>query len=120
MNAQERGRKGEELARRAYKKSGYKVLICNYKTRMGEIDIVLQSKDMLVFAEVKTRGENTIAAPREFVNEGKQKRLVLAARQFIVDYPELAEMYMRFDVAEVVFEDDVKYTLNFIENAFTL
>jgi len=49
------GRKGEALAAKYYMRRGYLLLNHNYRTRMGELDLVLYKDGQLVFAEVKTR-----------------------------------------------------------------
>lgn len=55
MDAKELGRKGEALARRYYEKNGYTVLEMNYRTRMGEVDVIAQKGGLYVFCEVKAR-----------------------------------------------------------------
>ena len=51
MDAKELGRKGEALARRYYEKNGYTVLEMNYRTRMGEVDVIAQKGGLYVFCE---------------------------------------------------------------------
>lgn len=51
MDAKELGRRGEALARRHYEKSGYTVLEMNYRTRMGEVDVIAQKNGLYVFCE---------------------------------------------------------------------
>lgn len=120
MNAQEKGSKGERLAREAYEKRGYQLVQANYRTRRGEIDIIVTKNDVLVFVEVKTRSSTSQMLPREWVDAGKQKKIILAAQQYVAEHSFCSEMSMRFDVAEIIFEDDTLYTFNMIENAFTL
>lgn len=120
MNAQEIGRLGERFAVQEYQKDGFVLLAANFMVRGGEIDAVLQRGDLLVFLEVKTRSEDSIALPREWVNTAKQKKLVAAAREFLRQNPEQAELFIRFDVAEVFLDKTKNARINRIENAFTL
>ena len=49
------GDSGEQLAKEYLKKNGFQILKTNYKTNIGEIDIIAKQKDFVVFVEVKTR-----------------------------------------------------------------
>ena len=107
---------GERLAAAYYRRRGCRVLEMNFRTRRGEIDVIAQKGDMLIFAEVKTRDE----AAAEAVTAQKRRRIVLAAQGYLLLHPELAENFMRFDVVEVTVPRLGTPRLNCIENAFTL
>ena len=62
------GRKGEALAAKYYMRRGYLLLNHNYRTRMGELDLVLYKDGQLVFAEVKTRAGRMLDAPAAAVD----------------------------------------------------
>ena len=68
------GRKGEALAAKYYMRRGYLLLNHNYRTRMGELDLVLYKDGQLVFAEVKTRAGRMLDAPAAAVDARKQRR----------------------------------------------
>ena len=111
---------GEQYTVKFLKKCGYKILERNYHSRFGEIDIIASKKDILAFVEVKTRGENSIFAPREAVDYYKRQRCVKTAEFYLVNNP--SELQPRFDVSEIVITEiagkiEVK-THNYIENAF--
>ena len=74
------GRKGEALAAKYYMRRGYLLLNHNYRTRMGELDLVLYKDGQLVFAEVKTRAGRMLDVPAAAVDARKQRRLILAAQ----------------------------------------
>ena len=114
-----RGMMGENAAAEYYQGCGYTIVARNYRTRQGEIDLIIANNGLLVFAEVKARSEGSIAMPREWVDARKQQRIVLAAKAYLQKY-ELSEPLMRFDVVEVYFEKDGKTKINCIENAFSL
>ena len=65
MKRQEVGKLGEEIARRFLKKRGYHIHETNFRCRGGEIDIVAQQKDYLVFVEVRTRSNLNFGTPEE-------------------------------------------------------
>lgn len=79
---------------------GYKILERNFKpprgTGAGEIDIIAQKHNVIIFIEVKKRNSFEIAA--EAVNEKVQARRIRGAEYFLMLHPELTEKEMRFDV----------------------
>lgn len=112
------GAVGESLAAQYYRKNGYEVLDNNYHTRQGELDVILQKDGIIVVLEVKTRSQNSIAAPREFVTAAKQRRIMLAAAAYLQEKG-LTEHAVRFDVAAVTILGPGKADIHCIENAFT-
>ena len=99
MNRAETGRKGEAAAAKFYLKQGCKLLAHNFRTRMGELDVVVQEPDgTIVICEVKTRAENALASPAEAVDRPKQRRLIRAAQVYLqttgpVSYTHLSTSY---------------------------
>lgn len=111
------GALGEVYAARYLRDSGYRIVCANYRTRQGEIDIAAEKDGVLAFVEVKTRGEGMIALPAESVDTHKQKRIVLAAAQYLRNEP--AGIRTRFDVIEVFLgADDALMDVHHIRNAF--
>lgn len=96
------GRRAEAAAALYYQKRGCRLLAHNYRTRMGELDLVLLDGGVLVFAEVKARSrpQGGWGSPGEAVGPEKRRRLLLAARQYLRDSP-CSELPARFDVVEV-------------------
>lgn len=115
MNRREMGAAGERAAALYYQLRGYRVLARNFRTRQGEIDLVVGRGGMVVFVEVKTRGKDAIASPREWVDFAKQRRILLAARAYLAELG--SEPCVRFDVMEVYAGSPVP-KLHCIENAF--
>ena len=101
MTSQELGQRGEAAAARYYQKQGYRLLDHNFRTRMGELDLVLLKDQQLVIAEVKTRTSFYGGLPCEAVGPAKQKRLLLAAGSYLQQSP-YRELPVRFDVVEVI------------------
>ena len=116
MNRQAVGKYGEDIVCRHLKKSGYRILERNFRTRFGEIDIIAAKKGHTAFVEVKTRSTDAFGAPSESVGAKKQKSIILAAQAYIAQNGG-ADADFTFDVAEVMLGADGP-TIRYIENAF--
>lgn len=112
------GFKGEELAVEFLESKGYKIINRNYKTRLGEIDIIAQDADVLCFIEVKTRTSSRFGSAREAVSATKQKQISKAALSFIKDR-NILNKKCRFDVVSIDFSC-ARAKLELIKNAFEL
>lgn len=106
------GKQGENAACRYLKRSGYKIIERNYKTRFGEVDIIAQKEDTIAFIEVKTRLTDKFGAPAEAVTFAKQRKYALAAQLYFSQCED--DCIIRFDVIEVF-----RGEINHIENAFS-
>ncbi len=95
-----KGAAGEILAARFLRDVGYQILAGNYRTRLGEIDIIAANEEYIVFVEVKARAEDARYMPREAVTADKQRRIIKTALLYIHRYPDSRQM--RFDVIEVI------------------
>ena len=74
---------GERLATAHLEAKGYRIRARNYRCREGEIDIVAQDGDTLVFVEVRTRRGDALGGPAESITAIKQSRLVVAATAYV-------------------------------------
>ncbi len=79
---------------------GYRILETNYHTAFGELDLIAETKESLVFVEVKTRRSNRFGTPAEAVNYTKQQHMFKAAASYLSAHPTKKET--RFDVIEVL------------------
>lgn len=114
----ERGVEGEEIAVRTLKKSRYKILERNYRTPIGEIDIIARDRKCLVFVEVRTRSSTEFGLPQETVVAKKQKKLCGAAKWYL-QKNRLDEAECRFDVVAIVVNDGERVPqAEVIKNAF--
>ncbi len=109
-----KGNSGEQFAAGYLKKKGYKILERNYKNSIGEIDIIARQKKTIVFVEVKTRSSLQFGNPSEAVNFHKQHKIRQVAQCYIIQ-KHLEDSDYRFDVIEVILEDD---DINHIEDCF--
>jgi putative endonuclease len=114
-----RGQCGERAARRHLQRAGLKFLTANYRTPDGEIDLVFRDGDCLVFVEVKTRSSEDWVRPAAAVDARKRRRLTLAALDYLkrLGHPPIR---MRFDIVEVLLQDDRPRAVRHLPNAFTL
>lgn len=94
-----RGGWGEQAAADYLTARGYTIVARNYRTRWGEIDLIVQDDRYLVFVEVKTRKSSTFAAAREAVGAAKQHRMLETAQIWLSEHPTARQP--RLDVIEV-------------------
>lgn len=99
------GRLGEEIAKKYLLSKGYIILDRNYRTRLGEIDIVARDGKCIVFVEVKARHGIKFGYPREAVHANKQLRIRNIASLYITN-KRLWDNQMRFDVVEIIMKDN--------------
>ena len=116
MDKKALGNKGEAFAAEYYKKIGYGITAQNYCCRGGEIDIIAENEEYIIFVEVKTRSSNSLYSPAEAVDMKKQKRLTIAAMKYLSENE--SEKQPQFDVFEVYAQNERIYKVNRIENAF--
>ena len=90
---------GEALAAEYLRKKRYKLVAAGYHCRFGEIDLIVQNKEYLVFVEVKLRKNSNFAAAREYVNQSKQDRIRITASMYLAQNP--TKLQPRFDVIEI-------------------
>lgn len=94
---------GEAVAAEYLRKKRFKLVATGYRSRFGEIDLIVQNRQYLVFAEVKLRRSDRFAEAREFVDLHKQERLRATASLYLDEFP--TELQPRFDVIEVYAPD---------------
>ncbi len=112
------GKRGEGATADFLKENGYKILKANYKTKLGEVDIIAYDKDTLCFIEVKTRDSLRFGSPQEAVSHFKQRQISKVALQFL-KRNNLLNKKARFDVVSVIYTED-KPAFDLIKNAFEL
>lgn len=110
------GRRGESAAAEYLKRKKYRIVGLNYACRFGEIDVIAENRDYVVFVEVKQRKNAAFAEAKEFVTETKQRRLITTAQLWLQANP--TEKQPRFDVIEIYGENGKTEIINHIENAF--
>ena len=120
MNIGKTGIQGEKRVAQFLRNRGFNVIKRNFQCRYGEIDIIAENSEYILFVEVKTRKQNALISGTDAVDSRKQSRITLAAQDYISKT--LCEKQPRFDVAEVtVYEKsdgNLGYNLKYLENAF--
>lgn len=119
MNHKAFGDRGEELAKQYLADRGYTILQQNYRTKIGEIDLIVSKEDLLIFVEVKTRRSRNYGKGFEAVNFKKQQTLQRVANQYLAYRQNTLRpnISMRFDVMDLFIKGD-EVIINHIENAF--
>ena len=99
MDTKLTGRWGENLAAEEYRRRGYRIVGMGYRSRFGEIDLICENREYIVFAEVKLRRSSAFAQAREFVDGAKQLRLLRTASLYLQANETVLQP--RFDVVEI-------------------
>ena len=94
--AQAAGGAGEERAEELLARNGLAIVARNYRTKAGEIDLIARDGPTLVFVEVRLRSARAFGGAAASVTPRKQRRIVAAARQFLMRVSPLPPC--RFDV----------------------
>ena len=110
------GLKGESLAVRFLKSEGYKILSKNFRTPVGEIDIIAQDGETVVFIEVKARTNDSFGYPFESVHKKKRKKLRDLALLYLKKQGK--ELPVRFDVLSIMFTENGRREIQHIKDAF--
>jgi putative endonuclease len=112
------GKEGERVAEQYLKNKGYKLIERNYRCALGELDLIVLDRRVVVFVEVKTRTGHGYGSPLEAVEFRKQRKMIQAAQYFLSE-KKLHQRDARFDVVGISWlgrEPVVEH----IENAFEL
>lgn len=110
---------GERLSIAYLKENNYTILEKNFLCKLGEIDVIAKKRDVISFIEIKTRYSDKYGKPMEAVNFYKKKKIINASK-FYIQKNKLNDFFMRFDVLEVYLNYNMKFKINFIEDAFRI
>lgn len=108
---------GERAAREYLKKRGYKILETNFRCALGEIDIVAQDRESLVFVEVRTRRNLVFGTPEESITAAKKARLIRLGQFYIQGHGDSSSPW-RVDIVAIEVDQDGKIIkMELIKNA---
>ena len=113
------GERGEEVARDYLQSRGMSFLAANFRSRRGEIDLIMRESNCLVFIEVKTRSSEDWGRPAAAVTSAKRRRISKTA----MDYLRLLknpEVQIRFDIVEVLMDGNGLKEIRHLPSAFPL
>lgn len=116
MDSRSVGDLAERRAAQHLEKLGYKILKRNYTCRLGEIDLIAQDGEVLVFVEVRTRRRDKYGEAVETISAQKIKKISHAARHFLLRY-HLEERACRFDVVTIQGDGDPEHLKDAFESA---
>ena len=122
-NSQAFGKEQESKAERYLQAQGLKLLCRNYRSRNGEIDLIMSDSNTLVFIEVRYRRSKQFGGAIDSVTAAKQKRIRLTAAQYLQSHPRLQSCACRFDViglthTQAVTAHAAELRFDWIKNAF--
>ena len=116
MNTVLKGKKGESYAADFLKAAGYTIVKRNFRHRGGEIDIIAEKEDQLVFVEVKTWDAFYVNDTEYAVNKNKIKKIINTAKLFLTKNNMYTDRCLRFDLIFITGNcSEIKH----IENAFS-
>lgn len=116
MNKKEKGNAGEQIAADYLIKEGYTLLKKNWRYKHGELDIIAQKNDQLIFAEVKTRNSRSYVNNNAYVKPCQRKSILNTANYFL-QYNISHNVDIRFDIL-CLFQVGNSFEINHIQNAF--
>ena len=97
---------GEALALEYLRKKKYTIEAAGYRSRFGEIDLIVSKRHYLVFVEVKLRKSNQFAEALEYVDRRKQDKIRITASFYLAENP--TNLPCRFDVIEIYAPEGTK------------
>jgi len=109
---------GEDQATAFLKRNGYRLIERNYRTPVGEIDIIATTRQHLVFVEVKTRRGTAFGAPQDAVGLRKQQQIIRTAQWYLQRHK--TKLQPRFDVVAILCQSDGTAQITHLDDAFTL
>ena len=101
MQSNTYGKRSEIIAAEYLKNKGYKILATNYTNKIGEIDIIAQDKDYIVFVEVKARLSQKFGHPLDAIDEVKQQKIHAVASLYLVEKRKYGKL-CRFDAISIL------------------
>ena len=111
----QKGKYGEELAKKYLEKQGYTILETNWRYKNLEIDLIALDGNALCVIEVKTRSTDVFGEPEVFVTSSKQQKLIKAINMYI--RKTTCEKEIRFDIVSII-ENKELCKINLIKDAF--
>lgn len=111
-NTKKAGTIYENAAAEYLKDQGYRILSRNFRCRLGEIDIIAQQNEVLVFVEVKYRKSNSSGYPEDAVNLNKQHRIIRVSLFYIMKHYRSTDIPMRYDVIALGGDGRINHIVN--------
>lgn len=116
INTKVIGNEGENKALEFLLQNGYELLHKNWRTRFGEIDIIVKKDNLIVFVEVKSLPKGNLDYLSKVLNKDKQERIIKTSKRFLLNNRQYSNSYIRYDV--IVIDMPGMSEVYHIENAF--
>ena len=111
------GQAGESAAEEYLRRKGYRILARNLRSPLGELDLVAEDGQVLVFVEVKARRTDAFGGAIHAVHHRKQEKLIQLAAQYLARH-HIKDRLCRFDVVLLQGPDATVPHIEHIQNAF--
>lgn len=108
----------EMRAREHLVNSGVDIITQGYRCRLGELDLIASDDEHLIIVEVRARARTAYGTAAETVSAGKQRRIILATRHFLMRHPVFSSRRIRFDVIAFDNIDEPVPRMSWLKNAF--
>jgi putative endonuclease len=119
FNRQQIGQLAEQQACDYLQSQGLRLLQQNYRCYCGEIDLIMQEQNNIVFIEVRSRRRIDFGSAVESITLSKRKKLIRTATHFLQMKKWLYKVDSRFDII-AIHPIDGKIQLEWLKNAFTV
>jgi putative endonuclease len=113
----ESGKTGENLACDYLQQQGLTLLARNFRSRYGEIDLIMRDGSTVVFVEVRARQQHNLVDSLQSINASKQKKLIKTALYYLQTHSKLMDYPARFDVIAIT-NQPAASQINWIKDAF--
>ncbi|MFA6602696.1 MAG: YraN family protein [Candidatus Shapirobacteria bacterium] len=107
-----KGRVGEIMAKKYLEDLGWKTIDQNFYTRWGEVDLIMDDGEKLVFVEVKYKGGANWGRPEDMIGPHKLRQIKLTAGLFLERHPELKGKFSSFRIDAVCISQEIKHYRN--------
>lgn len=106
------GQAAERSALGYLQSKGLELVAQNYRSRFGEIDLIMKDQDQCVFVEVRYRKDQDFGTPADTVTRQKQQKMIRTAKDYLLKHKLYEKISCRFDV--IAISDEIEW----IPNAF--
>lgn len=111
------GKKAEKLAEKFLRRKGHRLRARNYSCKYGEIDLITQYKNTIVFVEVRSQSSAKWGMPWDNLSRDKKEKVKRTARNYLYKY-RLSNKPFRFDFIQLIFDGESAPEIDHIEDAF--
>jgi putative endonuclease len=113
------GQAAEDIAADFLRRQGLEILSRNFRRRLGELDLIARTGEVLIVIEVRTRSSDAYGGAAASIDGWKRRRIIRATLQLLQQYKDLARMRVRFDAVVVHDLDAESPRIEWIQHAFT-